>query len=260
MSSTVIITSRKSGVLCNKQNDKVGNIRMGGSSPSKHECFLYYSKIADLLSDDNWKHFFEVMAKGSFWKGLKFDGKQLIAKKKNTVKTYLITITGTMDIEEDIEEDYFYYNECKEFIKANSSHFTQTESKTSNDADNEVIKTGFQNSVSKQTVFIEEFSARKCYENGLNENYKECLVSSIISKISDKTLVPKSSFIFGTNGVIESINGLYVDSSGYSFDTNLKKSKSAKDNDEEDTVSKKIQFKCSKNLAKCLKKTPLCHR
>lgn len=264
MASTVIVMSRRNGILCHKQNDKVGNLRMGGSSPSKYMIFLYYSRIAELIGDEKWKHFFEIMSRGSFWKGLKFDGTQLISKKKNVTKTFLVLVSGDMNIDTDLENDLPYYEECKDFIKANSSHFALKEdAKATLNAQNcEPIKSGFENSVSKQAMYINEFAMRKAREFLLSENDRLCMVSSIFSKLSNKSLVPKTSFKFGSSGFIDSIEGLHIDNTGYYFDENIgppQSKRSTNDSSSDAIVSKKIVFKCSKNLALCMRKTPSYH-
>lgn len=265
MASTVIVMSRRSGILCHKQNDKVGNLRMGGSSPSKFMVFLYYSKIAERLGDDKWKHFFEIMSRGSFWKGLKFDGTQLISKKKAVTKTFLVLVSGDMDIDTDLENDIQYYEECKDFIKTNSSHFAlkEDEKATLNAQNCEPIKSGFENSVGKQSMYINEFAMRKAREFSLSENDRICMVSSIFSKLSNKSLMPKTSFIFGSSGFIESIEGLTINGNGYHFDDNIgppQPKRTKNDNATESTVVKKCVFKCSKNLALCMRKTPIWHQ
>jgi len=253
--------SKQNKILCQRQTDKVGNIRVGGSTPTRYEIFGYYSKIAEHIGDTNWINFFDVMSKGSFWRGIKFDGTQLITKKKNVIKTHLVMVSGEMNIKTDLENDLQYYNECKEFIKANSSHFALKESESIRMTAEtiEPIKSGFENSLSKQSMYINEFAIRKVREFQLEESYISCIVSSIFSKLSNKSITPKS-FVFSEDGTISSINGFEINATGYQFDESVTYpiQKKAKKESSADLV-KKFSFKCSKNLTLCVKNTPKIH-
>lgn len=261
MSSTVIVMSKQNKILCQRQSDKVGNIRVGGSTPTRYEIFGYYSKIAEHIGDVNWINFFDVMSKGSFWRGIKFDGSQLITKKKNVIKTHLVMVSGEMNIETDLENDLVHYNECKEFIKNNSSHFALKESESVRMTAEtiEPVKSGFENSLTKQSIYINEFAIRKVREFGLDESYVTCIVSSIFAKLSNKSITPKS-FTFSEEGTISGISGFEIDSTGYRFDENIaspvqKRSK----RDSENFIEKRPSFRCSKNLSMCVKNTPKNH-
>lgn len=255
MDSTVVVTSKKSGILGQRTSDKTGNMRNGGSSPVKILVFVYYSKIAEILEDNTWKDFFHIMSKGSFWKGLKFDGTQLVSKQKNTTKTHLVMVSGEMNIETDFEADVEYYTECKKFIMLNTSHFAKREN------EDEILskiliaqptKTGVESSISKQIMYIEEFATSQCEANSLSNKIKTCLVSSIFVKLSNKALTPKS-LIFGETGVIFRIEGLVIDSTGYYFDDSIIDPPIKKEKKQAEVKEKKLAFKCSKNLGNCLK-------
>lgn len=254
--STVVVTSKRTGVLCQKHRSKTSNARNGGSSPIKIPEFEYFSKIAKHLNETRWASFFEVMAKGSFWRGIKYVDSQILAKKKNTVKTHLVVVSGNMNIETDLEKDLQAYNDCKTFITENSSHLIQSEDEQNieHEISHTPQKTGFESSVSKQVMFVETFSSLNCKKFNLNETIKQCLVSSIFAKLSNKALVPKS-FVFGTDGFIQSINGLVINEAGYFFDDSVVSpeiKKKTKTSDSSQKQLKKQPFKCSKNLASCL--------
>lgn len=262
---SVIVMSNRNGILCGRRDEKIGSIRMGGSSPSKHAIFLYYSRIAERLNDAKWKNFFEIMSRGNFWKGLKFDGTQLISKKKNTIKTHLVMVSGDMDIDNDFDEDLQHYNECKEFIKINSSHsaLKETEESLALVVNTDPIKSGFENSISKQAMYINEFAMRMSRTFSLSDRIKECIVSSIFAKLSNKSLIPKTSFIFNEMGFIDRIKGLQIDVSGYEFDDSVSApqvKKQTSEPSEGNVDQKRYTFKCSKNLTICMKKTPQWHQ
>jgi hypothetical protein len=253
--SSVIVMSNTNPLNRQSVGGKAGNPRTGGSSPIKHLIFQYYSLIAQKLNDNRWRQFFETMSRGNFWKGLKFDGVQLIAKKKTTTKTYHVVVSGEMNIQTDFEVDLEFYEGCKEFIRANSSHFVSRESDVDVEAlESEAhVENGFGSSITKQGMYIDEFANRIVRENGLPVSIVNNLSSSIFSKMSTKALTPQKDFEFSSGGFIVSIRGLTVDSLGYSFDETvqagvLKKAKT--DNDEE----KCRAFKCATGLNTCMKK------
>lgn len=252
MSSVVVLGVNKN--IISKRVERVGNVRIGGSSPPKHSIFLYYSKIAELCDEMEWKDFFEVMSKGSFWKGLKFDGTNLICKVKTQNKFFEMTCYNDMNIESDIEFDYPRYQECKKFITDNSSHFSKKEEisipvgLTSN-----VIETAgvLEANVSKQRMYVGEFARRKCREFHLPDCTREALVSSIFLKLSNKSITTKM-FKVNSDGTIEGIDSLTIDISGYKFtslSTPVTRIKKKADETTEVIDSKLISFKCSRNLS-----------
>lgn len=195
------------------------------------------------------------MSKGSFWKGLKFDGTQLVSKQKNTTKTHLVMVSGEMNIETDFEADIEYYMECKKFIMLNTSHFAKRENEDeelNKIACSQPTKTGVESSISKQIMYIEEFAASQCEKYSLSNKIKTCLVSSIFVKLSNKALTPKS-LIFGNEGVIFRIEGLIINNTGYHFDNSIIDPPMKKEKKPAEVKEKKVAFKCSKNLGNCLK-------
>lgn len=251
MSSVVVMGVNKN--IISKRVERVGNVRVGGSSPSKHSIFLYYSQIAELCGEMEWKEFFEVMSKGSYWKGLKFDGTNLTCKVKSRTEFFEMSYHDSMNIETDIEYDYPRYEECKKFITNFSSHFSKKETRDLSVVVEDVAETAgvLESSVPKQRMYISEFARRKCREFHLPDCTRESLVSSIFMMLSNKTITPKS-FKVNSDGTIESINSLTIGISGYTFSPptpTTTRSRKKTDETTESIDTKLVSFKCSRTLS-----------
>jgi len=159
--------------------------------------------------------------------------------------------------------DYPNYCECKEFISTYSSHCSKKEDiikhnveeiNNENLDDNETEKLNI--SVFKQGMYIEEFAIRKCREFNLSDEVKKNLISSIFSKLSNKTLLTKS-IIISKYGTINYIVGLNINENGYYFDENSNNRYQAvmcEIGECKNVPQKMISFKCSKKLTVSLKR------
>lgn len=261
---------------------RIGNIRLGNSSPAKHSIFYYFYKIAEYLGETTWMGFFDIMSKGSFFKEFKYDGRILTCKQKNKSHTIELYTVGNMDLRTDLEQDMPMYQQCKEFISKYSSYFSNTESESdfvgynkqtqlelssSNqhlDHMGNVILTndfGKRTGIAKQKPYIKNFTRRICEENDLTDRHAECLFSSIFVHLSLKIITHKS-FNMNPDGTIHSIDGLEVDQNGYRFvHSNSPVHKSRKREEDISTECEEVQkvkaLRCSRNLTIFFKKYPI---
>ena len=258
MQSSVIVMN-SGGHIISSRNDKNKGVKSTASSPLKFSIFLYYSKISNYYGELDWKEFFERMSKGNFLKGIKFDGTRISCKVMQQTVYFEVLCSGNMNLETDLETDTYYYNECKNFILTNSVHFSKKEEIVNREMvalppflmNPEDLPAGtFETSISKQRIFITEFANRKCKQFGLPKSTVEYLISSIFMNLSDKSITTKN-FKVNVYGIIQSIDYLTIDSSGYRFNLPPPKKTKTREVSEDlttEVAAKITPFKCSKYL------------
>ncbi len=195
-----------------------------GKSPVKYEIFDFYSKIANILGESEWVEKFQLLSKGISYNGVKFDGRSLSVKKGSKTKTLEIDIEINMNIEESTEEDFERYEECKKYLSSTMESLITEEDQEiesiidDENEEDEEFENKFKIGVKNQTIFIKEFAARKCRQFSLSDEVYKCIVSTISSLFISKRLTSKSVYLNKSNGTINRIDGIEINSSGIFVD------------------------------------------
>lgn len=202
------------------------------SSPIKHEIFDFYSKIADMLSDDKWIEIFKTLSRGEGYKNVKFNGSLLIIKKKGKTKTLEINSSSNMQIKDVTDSEIESYNKCKKFLKNILSEFKEENEQVEfsikreqitedDEEDEDDIVNKFILGAKNQTTFISDFAVRMRVKHKFSTDECSKLISTISFLFVQKRLTPKSIFLNEKKGKIVRIKGIIFYEGGYKFDKSL---------------------------------------
>lgn len=195
-----------------------------GASPVKYEIFDFYAKIASSIGEREWQSFFQILSRGNTQKGIKFNGRTLSIKTGNAVKVYDVVIPEIMELDEATKTDFDNFYECQQFIKNNTTYFSTSEEERVEQTQqiiesvDEGVENKFKLGIVNQTTHIEKFARKKCREFSLDRNTCDCMISTINALFASKHLTSKSVMQNISDGEINMIYGIIIDSSGFRID------------------------------------------
>ena len=196
------------------------------TSPVKYEIFDLYSKIALNFGETIWKNFFQTLSRGNNQKELRFNGRTILIKSGNTIKTYDVKIPEIMELEELKPIDFQNYQECKTFIKTYCRYLNDEDEVKIDHVEIEEdqgLENKFKLGIINQVTHIQKFARRECRKNGLSYEICESLISTINALFSSKYLTSKSIMQNKSNGEINHIIGISINRAGFFIDNSLLK-------------------------------------
>lgn len=197
-------------------------------SPVKHEVFSFYSKIAKILGENEWKEMFENFSKGINYGKIKFSGNKLSVKIEGVLNVFEVKIPESFDIDSIEEKDIKNYTKCKKFLKTiiekfeeetNENEQLNNEHTNENSEDEDEYLNKFKSGARNQTDFIYLFAKKKCEKFGLSNEVCESIVGTISLLFMSKRLVSKSVYLKAKDGTIHSIEGIKIDYNGLKIDS-----------------------------------------
>jgi len=215
-------------------------------------------ECAAKLDDRYWEDLLMSMAKGTFPKGFKFDGKNVIYK----IKSKFVTFNLSPEVEIPID---LLFSQFKSFISTysglmSSKDLEQIDSlQTCNKESCQNVESKWGSNISSklQIILIKVYCTNKIKEYHYNNEIGESLLSEVYFAILNKEITPEN--IEMKNGCISNINNIIFEASYFRIIkvTQPKKRITRKSSTENSAKTQKNMvhvFSCSKNIEKSEKK------